>query len=208
MHLEGNLNLNKIQFLHALENMSDKWGIIDRFSVIRLGSGKMRIEVELSTRMGPIHFNRTVRNNIVRHELLIHPTVIQNHGIGKELLREMYKSYKEAGIDGIEIYANKTDGGYVWGEFGFMAKRGPKVLDKMRKNKNKLTSEQWELAGDIVDKYYETHDESEPFPMNILAKLSFGELLLKETGWDGVLNMKSKSQISYFEQYLFGRILP
>lgn len=207
VHLEGDLNLNVTSFLNTLDKMADKWGVIDRFGSIRLGAGEMRMEVELSTLVGTIRLNRSVRNNIVRHELLTMPTVMQNHGIGKALLIDMYKSYKEAGIDGIEIYANKTEGGYVWGKFGFMAKRGPKVLDELRKNKNKLTSEQWKIAGDIVDKYYETHDESEPFPMNRLAELPFGELLLKGAGWDGVLNLKAKSQISHIEQYLFGRIL-
>ncbi len=208
VHLEGDLNLNVTSFLHTLDKMADKWGVIDRFGSIRLGGGEMRMEVELSTLVGTIRLNRSVRNNIVRHELLTIPTVMQNHGIGKALLRDMYKSYKEAGIDGIEIYANKTEGGYVWGKFGFMAKRGPKVLDELRKNKNKLTSEQWKIAGDIVDKYYETHDESEPFPMNRLAELSFGEKLMKGTGWDGLIDMTNKIHTSYFETHLFGKVLP
>lgn len=134
---------------------------------------------------------------VCMHERFRLPEDKQKLGIGRKIMRLSYLAYKRMGVDRIKLQANLESGGLVWAKYGFYS------VDRISVQKavNGLPHEKEFLK--IVERYYSGRGlaDKEPFPMRLLSDKEWSKELLG-MGWEGVLDMNSKEQCSFFERHL------
>lgn len=188
------------EFKNALGNRFQKY-----LGNVFVHENSLAFEFTCDTTLGEILCQRIVhKTGIVEHALLDFPTELQGQGLSKALFRAQYESYKKAGITKMKVCANINVGGYCWASYGFCSTDCDKILDRLVKNKSKLTAKEWAEAGDIVDRFYSKHPKTEPFPMKLLSSRKYGHRLLDNTMWEGELDLNNTAQRADFEAYLFG----
>ena len=134
----------------------------------------------------------------VIHEDFVLPISLQGKGMAKSIFRTLYDQYKNAGIEVIEVVANIDIGAYAWARYGFSMTNREEI--------RKLVTLAYEkLFGRDLDRFLELFNEFKgdyPFPVKYLARESFGEHLLRNTTWEGVLDLRNEKDRVYFEDYL------
>jgi SPP1 gp7 family putative phage head morphogenesis protein len=148
-------------------------------------------------------FENSVRT--VEHAYFKIPNEIQGGGFSKQLFQHLYKEYAAAKVQRIKVHANLDVGGYTWARYGF--RRGlsetkgfvyNRISDPALKAKCNEAVALWEKAnpGDNL------------FPMNDLATIPGMKEKLLGTDWYGQIDLRSKEQREYFEDYLHGKNKP
>ena len=145
-----------------------------------------------------------VRNgvNIVDHTFLQIEDAYQHNGLSRDLMRILYKGYKRAGIDMIELQANLDVGGYTWARYGFTYAEGKQYLLNMINYQANIYKRDFKEAVDIVEAWYKENASMDAFPMNLLTGYSWSKDLLLNTFWKATLNLHDMVQMDVFERYL------
>jgi hypothetical protein len=55
----------------------------------------------------------------------------------------------------------------------------------------------------IIKNYYDGKAYTEPFPMRLIANLSYGQTALNGGSWSGYIDLTNIEQVKWFEGYLF-----
>jgi len=130
--------------------------------------------------------------------------VYQKKGFSKIILKKLFDEYQKMGVDEVRLCANMEIGGYCWGRYGFMTHMDqlhPIIEEAMYFDKiSKLEKE--ELTQYILERYKNKKGKGNVFPMNLLAELPYGFRLLKDSTWQGFMDLHDKEQMSIFYDYL------
>ncbi|MCR5658961.1 MAG: hypothetical protein K6G25_06510 [Bacteroidales bacterium] len=139
---------------------------------------------------------------VVEHSTFSIPKSMQGGGFSRSILSAFYDQYKRMGIDRIDLYANMNVGGYAWARYGMSITNGKEGLDALLSIQSIGRKDKFSEARGIIDSFYETHEETTPFPMNLLTGHPWSKDLLLGSDWYGFLNLNSKKQVAIFENYL------
>lgn len=148
---------------------------------------------------------------VVDHDLFTVPKDMQGKGFSKAIMRALYKHYQEAGVKKIKVFANIDVGGYTWGRYGFSVKNklaADNVIYDARQQARRMgrrptsASNMFARAQKVIDDFYQSHSESTPFPMNLLADKPYGKELLKGLDWSGQIDPTNPTQRKVFEDYM------
>ena len=149
----------------------------------------------------------TLKNGEVRvdHQHFFIPKPMRRHGLSKDVFERLYAGYRSAGVDVIDVCANKENGAYTWCRYGFTFRHGKKYLTNYIISSGEVNNVDVSEALAIIDKWYNGNDPKDPFPMNLLAGYSWSEKLFYRTTWEGVLRTNDVIQMQVFEEYLSSR---
>lgn len=149
----------------------------------------------------------TLKNGEVRvdHQHFFIPKPMRRHGLSKDVFERLYAGYRSAGVDVIDVCANKENGAYTWSRYGFTFRHGKKYLTNYIISSGEVNNVDVSEALAIIDKWYNGNDPKDPFPMNLLAGYSWSEKLFYRTTWEGVLRTNDVIQMQVFEEYLSSR---
>lgn len=139
----------------------------------------------------------------VHHSLFELAEELQGKGTSKKVLNAFYDQYLRLGITDIDVYANIDVGGYTWCRYGFCTKQKEvsDLLFRIKKRHPKNYSE-WQQMTKIVSDYYDKHDSSALFPMNLLTDVPNAKKILAGESWVGILDLTNPVQRKVFEKYL------
>ena len=119
-----------------------------------------------------VHFDKT--NNGER-TVFLHSIRVdeqwQKKGLASQITINMFEQSIKMGANRIKFIAS-GDGSYAWARCNYSAR-----------NKNSIDGIVDKRAQDIIDTYYNTHDEQSPFPMRLLVGYEWSETVLKECSW-------------------------
>ena len=130
------------------------------------------------------------------HSLFTLRNDLQGKGISKDLFRELYTEYKRMGIRYITVDANIDVGGYTWAKYGFYAAERFDAEYAVVRGRYK------DKALEIIDDFYKTHTNNEPFPMNLIANQPWGRETLLGSFWTGIIDLQDEKQRKIWETYL------
>ena len=149
----------------------------------------------------------TLKNGEVRvdHQHFFIPKPMRRHGLSKDVFERLYAGYRSAGVDVIDVCANKENGAYTWCRYGFTFRHGKKYLTNYIISSGEVNNVDVSEALAIIDKWYNGNDPKDPFPMNLLAGYSWSEKLFYRTTREGVLRTNDVIQMQVFEEYLSSR---
>lgn len=149
----------------------------------------------------------TLRNGEVRvdHQHFFVPEPMRRQGLSKDVFEHLYAGYRSAGVDVIDVCANKENGAYTWCRYGFTFRHGKKYLTNYIISSGEVNKVDVSEALAIIEKWYKDNDPRDPFPMNLLAGYSWSEKLFYKTTWEGVLRTNDTIQMQVFEEYLGSR---
>ena len=149
----------------------------------------------------------TLRNGEVRvdHQHFFVPEPMRRQGLSKDVFEHLYAGYRSAGVDVIDVCANKENGAYTWCRYGFTFRHGKKYLTNYIISSGEVNNVDVSEALAIIEKWYKDNDPRDPFPMNLLAGYSWSEKLFYKTTWEGVLRTNDTIQMQVFEEYLGSR---
>lgn len=88
------------------------------------------------------------------------------------------------------------------GQFGFMANSRAEVERILLKRGKELTEKELQDAKRLVENYYRNRKNSEPFPMELLAKQSYGKKLLLKSSWYGHADLTDEEQLKNIYEYM------
>ncbi len=139
----------------------------------------------------------------VHHSLFELAENLQGKGTSKKVLNAFYDQYLRLGVTDIDVFANIDVGGYTWCRYGFCAKQKEvlELLSDIKKSHSELYSE-WAQMAEIVSDFYDKHDSSALFPMNLLTDVPNAKNMLKGKSWHGFLDLTDTVQRKIFEEYL------
>lgn len=152
---------------------------------------------------------------LVEHAYFQLPSIFQNKGIAKKILKESLKEYVNIGVESILIYAALDGGGYSWAKCGFVATNRWEVeviLDKALRSTD-ITDEEKLIVQKIFNNYYSKAPLGDEFPIVKWATLTresngfllpYMKLILRGTHWHGKLDLKNPDYFSIFKNYVFG----
>lgn len=95
----------------------------------------------------------------------------QKKGISRLLLNFFIKESKQNKIKKFQMQT-KEIGSFVWAKIGFYAK-----------SRNHIIGINDERALKIINDYYASHEETDPFPMSLIASEPWGKEILKKASW-------------------------
>lgn len=145
--------------------------------------------------------NRSKKYMTVTNAYFKLPASLQGNGISKRLFSKFHTAYKQIGVERMELYANIDVGGYCWAKYGFSCKYKTDI-ENIITFQEKEHKRGFDAASEIVKKYYSSHEDFEPFPMNLLTGYDWSKELLLNTSWDGVLYFEDTDRLAIFEKYL------
>jgi hypothetical protein len=139
----------------------------------------------------------------VHHDLFIIPDSLQGKGLSKKTFQTLYKQYRKAGVNTIDVFANLDVGGYTWARYGFRADTND-VRDIIvgARDAGKITDIEYDNATSVLNDFISQNGRSSKFPMNQLADKDYGKKLLLGQNWEGYLDLRDASQRERFEKYL------
>lgn len=121
----------------------------------------------------------------------------QGKGIAKGIFRALIPIYEKMGVDRIEVNANMDVGGYTWARFGFKTVWWQaNAIPKQIKNKSYR-----QKAKAIITDFYNTHPQSEGFPVNLIASQPWGKKALLGSEWGGYIDLHDKKQVEDMMRY-------
>lgn len=137
---------------------------------------------------------------VVEHSLFEVESGFQGKGFSKAVLRSFYEQYRALGVTQIHVHTNIDVGGYTWARYGFQAKSYDDVHFAI--NWSSLTDTQTKHISGLIDDWYKTHSHNSPFPIKKIADLTYGRKALLGRDWNGVIDLRDRSQREVFEKCL------
>jgi hypothetical protein len=163
--------------------------------------------------------SRDKDKKIVKNDYLFLTDKLQGKGYGKKISQIFFKQFEKADVDVIKIFASSTVGGYTWARAGFRISKKEitayiKNWRTMTDEKNKHLFQNSKRKAEYVDSiekmvndfYDKKENEKKPFPMNLIATMGqnneIGKIMLLQTNWNGVLNLKDKQEKEHYYNYI------
>jgi GNAT superfamily N-acetyltransferase len=138
----------------------------------------------------------------VHHDLFVLPEALQGKGISKKVFQSLYKQYKNAGVQKIDVYANLNIGGYTWARYGFTANKEeyfPIIYSAKRRVKYDWINQ--EEYDDFYNWINQFKGKEIPF-YEIAGQKPYMKELMKGSDWNGYMDFKNPEQKKVFEEYL------
>lgn len=127
----------------------------------------------------------------------------QRKGLSKDLFKAMYRHYIGIGVQRIEVHAALDRGGYTWARYGFMANDKQQALAAITPPRYASPPDGLkEKAQALIEDFYKTHADTEPFPTRIIAELKGADQLMSGSNWYGHIDLTNDEQRQYFEHYI------
>jgi GNAT superfamily N-acetyltransferase len=128
------------EFDNELESIMSKHGITINNKYLDIIGRKITIEYRTEQNGDNTYDFRLIRSffinedgdRTVDHDRFTLADEFQNKGISKELFRALYKQYKNANIENIDVHANLKVGGYTWGRYGYYAINNEWNIDEIK----------------------------------------------------------------------------
>jgi hypothetical protein len=141
-------------------------------------------------------------DNTVRHVLFTLPESAEGKGLSKKIFRDLYKQYKNAGIETIEVHANLNVGGYTWGKYGFTAdKSSYNELLSLAKSRKKIGMIGEEACNDFIQ--WLTPYKGKDIPLYEVAYgKKYGKDFLLGSDWGGYIHFSNEKTRKIFEDYI------
>lgn len=121
-------------------------------------------------------------------------------GLSKSMFDALLPTYDKLGVEKIIVHAGDKNGGYTWARYGFRAKYR-EASSAINLIEDKTLQQK---AESIFEKFYETHEKSELFPMNMIAEKEWGRKALSGTKWWGEIDMLDATQRKNYVDYIRG----
>lgn len=134
----------------------------------------------------------------VHHDFFQIPERMQGAGFSKKVFQELYKQYRSAGVDMIDVQANIDVGGYTWARYGFMGKNRDSISGVISKAQKVLNSSEMK----VFNKWLKENDKIGRYNMRALTEMTFGKKLLLGTNWYGNIDLRNEVERLVFEGYL------
>ena len=108
----------------------------------------------------------------------------QGKGYSKTVMSAFYKQYKKIGVSEIEIGANLEIGGWCWAKYGFCLYNKSAIMNWLSKTERYARIKGvYEEMEDIINNFYKSPNTIDtPFPMNLLAKEKYKDILVVHLG--------------------------
>ena len=136
------------------------------------------------------------------HDLFKLPKSAQGVGLSKKIFRDLYKQYKNVGIETILVHANLNVGGYTWAKYGFTANEieYSNILDwaAMRRKSGDINPEDYNDFSQWLIQY---RDKDIPI-YEIAYGREYGKELLKGSDWEGYIHFSNEKTKKIFEDYI------
>lgn len=130
----------------------------------------------------------------------------QQQGIGKTVLDNSMRMYKQMGVDNVTLYADISTGAYAWAKYGFTPTQSS--WDALRAGTRDLAEFKSlpHPARTAVDKILSSNDPRGVWALSDI-KLPYndttvGKALLLGRPWDGVLDLHNTEQMARFNRYV------
>jgi hypothetical protein len=202
---------NLLDFDNALDNLLQKYSINSTLKnkLIDIEKGikpNQRIAYGIKTKNGD--FIEIIRDfymdngvKTVDHTLFTMPSKFQGKGFSKNLFIELYKQYKNAGIEMIKVHANLNVGGYTWARYGFTAYKDyySRIYRQFEySNKSKVLSDEYFADFENWIKQYKGKD----IPIYEISGKEYFKDIMIGSNWEGYLDFRNAAQKQYFENYI------
>lgn len=134
---------------------------------------------------------------VVDHEEFVLPEPMQGIGIGKRVFRDLFEQYELCGIQKVYIKANMERGGLCWAKYGAMArKKDITWMVEEAAARGKITQQELDEAMSFISQC------GDYVPMQKLAYSGFGNRLLLNSSWEGLIDLKNGTQMKYLHDYI------
>ena len=122
---------------------------------------------------------------------------MQGIGIGKRVFRDLFEQYELCGIQKVYIKANMERGGLCWAKYGAMArKKDITWMVEEAAARGKITQQELDEAMSFISQC------GDYVPMQKLAYSGFGNRLLLNSSWEGLIDLKNGTQMKYLHDYI------
>jgi GNAT superfamily N-acetyltransferase len=159
------------------------------------------IDIDMSGSNG-IKLRRRYSKGSVSHELFTIPEDMQGKGLSKEVFKALYKQYKNAGIQEINVHANIDVGGSTWAKYGFVAK--PESFNRLvsqfnrSRRKGKIDDDQLAYLTRWIEQYRDKN-----IPLHELVDKDYFTKMMEWSDWQGFIDFRDENQKKIFEEYLY-----
>jgi hypothetical protein len=140
-------------------------------------------------------------DNKVEHDIFFLPKSAEGKGLSKKIFRDLYKQYKNVGIETIEVHANLDVGGYTWSKYGFTANKGA-YDDLLRWARRKIgrnfDDDDYNDFVQWISRY-----KGKDIPVYEVAYgKEYGKNLLLGSDWGGYIKFSNEKTKKIFEDYI------
>jgi GNAT superfamily N-acetyltransferase len=149
-----------------------------------------------------IKLHRRYSKGSVSHELFTIPEDMQGKGISKEVFKALYKQYKNAGIQEINVHANIDVGGATWAKYGFVAK--PESFNSLvyqfdrGLSGGKISPDEHAYLKRWIEQYRDKN-----IPLHELVDKDYFTKMMEWSDWQGFIDFRDEAQKKIFEDYLY-----
>lgn len=175
-----------------------------------------RAQVKIYTRLEPGGREKLVgtisrttrsRDNSVEHEFFKLDEQLQGQGIGASVIRSQVESYKQMGIDRVDVHAALNAGGYTWLRHGFVtnSKEGGDRLayEATTRRVGRFPENEQPAYKKMLDKVRDaqtTKPEQEKI-LRALAASPRGRELFAGLDWAGHLDLNNQDHLDALDSY-------
>lgn len=128
------------------------------------------------------------------HDYLVVPSSKQGKGLAKSILRSQVNLYEKLGIGQVMLNANDEVGGYAWAKYGFLHRSKEEWVSMARG-----LQKEFPIVPDHIRKLLQSDDRRSLWG---LADDPDGKTMLITQMWPGVLDLRSREQMSRFRSYI------
>lgn len=139
----------------------------------------------------------------VNHEYCLIPASFRGKGRIKKVFQESLQQYLNINVNKIKVHAGLGGGGYVWAKHGFVGIYKDEIDVILTKARMNLSSNEFKIVEKIHTVYYSKKPSGKDFPMDLWAELDFMKPILMGSDWHGELNLKNKTQLNNFVDYVY-----
>ncbi|MDR0711133.1 MAG: hypothetical protein LBF67_02140 [Prevotellaceae bacterium] len=137
----------------------------------------------------------------VEHNVFFLPKSAEGKGLSKKIFRDLYKQYKNVGVETIEVHANLDVGGYTWSKYGFTANE--REYDGLLRWARRKIGENFDDDEYNDFKRWISAYEGKDIPIYEVAYgKAYGKDLLLGSDWGGYIKFSNEKTKKIFENYI------
>lgn len=144
----------------------------------------------------------------VEHIMFELPKKSQGAGIAKKVISNQMETYKNLGLEKVELHANIDVGGYAWLKYGCLPDE--KGWNELRETIRKKVSRIKGVSKETKEKVKAIASSNDPRAAWLLSDIqdksdggkSVAKMLLMKTGWDGTLALNDPRAMERFNSYV------
>jgi len=154
--------------------------------------------------------NINFTNKNAHLDLISIPQSHQAHSIGKQMLDENFKVFKQLGMKRVDLLADMSVGGYAWAKYGFTPTQShwDALRDRLKKEmvRSKITKEQapaeWAALENKNPKGIWAISDSKVMTKWEGRTIRLGKDLLLGENWDGEIHLDDEEAMARFHSYV------